>query len=236
MSKNDRGGMLMEKFSWKRFTGLCRVQIKELVPRLEAAGPVCVAVILVFVGMLGDSGISGLAIISISINVCLLNTLNNSFREFLLNRQGIQKISLPATHLEKYLSIFVLVFVRIVSWIVISMIFVVPFLLYQIHYGGQSVQEIVNTYVGELDLYVVLIPLTLYLFLNQLYVGDDLAFRKKILNWACVIVLAGVWLVIPDDIPETAGYLILSSFSLISLIAGYFCFKQVKPRYSKYVI
>ena len=231
----------MKTFNLKRIINLCQLQIKEMPLWMELVAPICGIGMLVILTSLEDSWTDGLdTFLSISINIRLMYSLYNSFELFLQDKQGFLKISLPATNLEKYVSIYLIVFLRSLFWFVLTLLVAGIFTLIRMGFYEQTAAEIWTTPLEHFDIEMLTISLALFIPFTQYIIGRDLEPKKKMFNTAFIAILIGSMLglsfLMPDDTPDTIDNLIFGSVSLLSFVAGYFCFKQAKPRYFKYML
>ena len=228
----------MKTFNLKRIINLCQLQIKEMPLWMELVAPICGIGMLVILTCLEDSWTDGLDnFLSININICLMYALYNSFELFLQDKQGFLKISLPATNLEKYVSIYIVILLRCLFWFAMTLLVAGIFTLIRIGFYEQTAAEIWTTILEHFEIEMLTVSLALFIPFTQYIIGRDLEPKKRAFNIAFIAILIGSMLglsyLMPDDTPDAIGNLIFGIASLISLVAGYFCFKQAKPRYYK---
>ena len=220
----------MKVFDRHHFAALCRLQLKEI-SVLDWIAPFFLMAMLLFMINIGVDGpedwLSGLEDqVMIYFNLSILTVCCEFFARFFKRKNGVCKLSLPGSVLEKWLSLWAVILVMLLYWFALS--FVADGIMLLI--GTQSYELPVSRILEEYRLLYMKPGLAVFYLIMA--AGSALVITAANTTWGqgktvfFGIIAFGAFFASTLLLPETALIVFLVVLAVVLLIADYFIFKQ----------
>lgn len=220
----------MNKFNGKRYAGLCRLQMKENTVLCWTAPFLFMALVLIAFNIGVNSPeewLEGIiSQVSIYFNFGILAICTYSFERFFKKRNGVCKLMLPGTYLEKWASIWSVALLQFLYWFVLC--FLADGIMLWI--GTQNYDIAASTILQEYQ-HIYTNP-AFYIFYLVLFAGisflaiirNTTGGFKKLLIYG--IILFAAFCAAYYLLPKEATLIVYVIASIALLAAEYFIFKK----------
>lgn len=220
----------MKVFDRHHFAALCRLQLKEI-SVLDWIAPFFLMAMLLFMINIGVDGpedwLSGLEDqVMIYFNLSILTVCCEFFARFFKRKNGVCKLSLSGSVLEKWISLWAVILVMLLYWFALS--FVADGIMLLI--GTQSYELPVSRILEEYRLLYMKPGLAVFYLIMA--AGSAFAVTAANTTWgqgktAFFVITTFVAIsVLTILLPETSMIVCLLGAAVVLLIADYFIFKQ----------